>query len=70
MSKYKDPDKLIEELLFVLNYAESDLSVLAKGDNSDRTRETLREIIRVKELVAYNKTKATVTPLDLFNRRL
>ena len=70
MSKYKDPDKLIGELLFVLNYAESDLSVLAKGDNSDRTKETLREIIRVKELVAYNKTKATVTPLDLFNRRL
>ena len=70
MSKYKDPDKLIEELLFVLNYAESDLSVLAKGDNSDRTKETLREIIRVKELVTYNKREATVTPLDLFNRRL
>ncbi len=70
MSKYKDPDKLIEELLFVLNYAESDLSVLAKGDNSDRTKETLREITRVKELVAYNSKEATVNPLDLFIRRL
>ena len=70
MSKYKDPDKLIEELLFVLNYAESDLHVLAKGDNSDRTKETLREITRVKELVAYNSKEATVTPLDLFIRRL
>ena len=70
MSKYKDPDKLIEELLFVLNYAESDLHVLSKGDNSDRTKETLREITRVKELVAHNSKEATVTPLDLFNRRL
>ena len=70
MIKYKDPDKLIEELLFVLIYAESDLHILAKGDNSDRTKETLREITRVKELIAHNKIEATVTPLDLFIRRL
>ena len=68
--KYNYPDALISELLFVINYAESDLNVLAKGDNSDRTKETLREITRVKEMVAQNKiikeSFDTHYPYDLF----
>ena len=56
MSQYTNEDKLIEELLSVVTYAEADLRGLAKGTNSDRVIETLKEIERVKELAhSYRK---------------
>jgi len=56
MSQYTNEDKLIEELLSVVTYAETDLRGLAKGTNSDRVIETLKEIERVKELAhSYRK---------------
>ena len=33
MSSYKNPDTLIEELLFVIQYAETDLKALRQADN-------------------------------------
>tara|TARA_R100001443_G_scaffold79941_1_gene87004 strand:+ start:880 stop:1095 length:216 start_codon:yes stop_codon:yes gene_type:complete len=56
MSQYTNEDKLIEELLSVVTYAEVDLRGLAKGTSSDRVTETLKEIERVKELAhSYRK---------------
>ena len=56
MSQYTNEDKLIEELLSVVTYAEADLRGLAKGTISDRVTETLKEIDRVKELAhSYRK---------------
>jgi len=56
MSQYTNEDKLIEELLWVVTYAEADLRGLAKGTSSDRVTETLKEIERVKELAhSYRK---------------
>ena len=56
MSQYTNEDKLIEELLAVVTYAEADLRGLAKGTSSDRVTETLKEIDRVKELAhSYRK---------------
>ena len=56
MSQYTHQDKLIEELLSALTYAETDLRGLAKGTSSDRVIETLKEIERVKELAhSYRK---------------
>ena len=56
MSQYTNEDKLIEELLSVVTYAETDLRGLAKGTSSDRVIETLKEIERVKELAhSYRK---------------
>ena len=71
MSKYKNSDTLINELLFVIQYAETDLRSLRQADNSGRVEETLREIERVRELVSNNRESLKGTyPLDLFNRRL
>ena len=70
MSDYKSPDELIRELVNVLSSAEADLIALRQADNSGRTRETLGEIYRVKELVEYNSKYSNAKSIDLFNRRL
>ena len=71
MSKYKNSDALIDELLFVIQYAETDLRSLRQADNSGRVEETLKEIERVRELASNNRESLKGTyPLDLFNRRL
>ena len=71
MTKYKNSDTLIEELLFVIQYAETDLRSLRQADNSGRVKETLQEIDRVRELVSNNREPLEGTyPLDLFIRRL
>ena len=68
MSKYTDPHKLIDELLFVVQYAETDLKALRQADNSGRVEETLREIGRVKELVKCHMSTPSgdAYPYDLF----
>ena len=70
MSDYKSPDELIRELVNVLSSAEADLIELRQVDNSGRTKETLGEIYRVKELVEYNNKYSNAKSIDLFNRRL
>ncbi len=70
MSDYKSPDELIRELVNVLSSAEADLIALRQVDNSGRTKETLGEIYRVKELVEYNNKYSNAKSIDLFNRRL
>ena len=71
MSSYKNPDTLIEELLFVIQYAETDLRSLRQADNSGRVEETLKEIERVRELANDSRQSLNgLHPLDLFNRRL
>jgi len=70
MSDYKSPDELIRELVNVLSSAEADLIALRQVDNSSRTKETLGEIYRVKELVEYNSKYSNAKSIDLFNRRL
>ena len=70
MSDYKSPDELIRELVNVLSSAEADLIALRQADNSGRTKETLGEIYRVKELVEYNNKYSKAKSIDLFNRRL
>ena len=70
MSDYKSPDELIRELVNVLSSAEADLISLRQVDNSGRTKETLGEIYRVKELVEYNNKYSNAKSIDLFNRRL
>ena len=70
MSDYKSPDELIRELVNVLSSAEADLIALRQLDNSGRTKETLGEIYRVKELVEYNNKYSNAKTIDLFNRRL
>ena len=70
MSDYKSPDELIRELVNVLSSAEADLIALRQVDNSGRTKETLGEIYRVKELVEYNNKHSNAKSIDLFNRRL
>lgn len=70
MSDYKSPDELIRELVNVLSSAEADLIALRQVDNSGRTKETLGEIYRVKELVEYNTKYSNAKSIDLFNRRL
>ena len=70
MSDYKSPDELIRELVNVLSSAEADLIALCQVDNSGRTKETLGEIYRVKELVEYNNKYSNAKSIDLFNRRL
>ena len=70
MSDYKSPDELIKELVNVLSSAEADLIALRQVDNSGRTKETLGEIYRVKELVEYNSKYSNAKSIDLFNRRL
>tara|TARA_Y100001938_G_scaffold144042_1_gene217948 strand:- start:2273 stop:2485 length:213 start_codon:yes stop_codon:yes gene_type:complete len=70
MSDYKSPDELIRELVNVLSSAEADLIALRQVDNSGRTKETLGEIYRVKELVEYNNKYSKAKTIDLFNRRL
>jgi hypothetical protein len=70
MSDYKSPDELIRELVNVLSSAEADLIALRQVDNSRRTKETLGEIYRVKELVEYNSKYSNAKSIDLFNRRL
>ena len=70
MSEYQSPDELIRELLNVLSSAEADLIALRQVDNSGRTKETLGEIYRVKELVEYNSKYSNAKSIDLFNRRL
>jgi hypothetical protein len=70
MSDYKSPDELIRELVNVLSSAEADLIALRQVDNSGRTKETLGEIYRVKELVEYNNKYSNAKNIDLFNRRL
>ena len=70
MSDYKSPDELIRELVNVLSSAEADLIALRQVDNSGRTKETLGEIYRVKELVEYNNKYSNAKTIDLFNRRL
>lgn len=70
MSDYKSPDELIRELVNVLSSAEADLIALRHVDNSGRTKETLGEIYRVKELVEYNNKYSNAKNIDLFNRRL
>ena len=71
MSEYKNSDTLIEDLLFVIQYAETDLRSLRQADNSGRVEETLREIERVRELASDSREALKGTyPLDLFNRRL
>jgi len=70
MSDYKSPDELIRELVNVLLSAEADLIALRQVDNSGRTKETLGEIYRVKELVEYNSKYSNAKSIDLFNRRL
>jgi|TARA_R100000030_G_scaffold71170_2_gene54753 hypothetical protein len=70
MSDYKSPDELIRELVNVLSSAEADLIALRQVDNSGRTKETLGEIYRVKELVEYNSKYSNAKSIDLFNRRL
>ena len=70
MSEYLSPDELIRELLNVLSSAEADLIALRQVDNSGRTKETLSEIYRVKEIVAYNNQFSKVKDIDLFNDRL
>ena len=70
MSDYKSPDELIRELVNVLLSAEADLIALRQVDNSGRTKETLGEIYRVKELVEYNTKYSDAKSIDLFNRRL
>ena len=70
MSDYKSPDELIRELVNVLSSAEADLIALRQVDNSGRTKDTLGEIYRVKELVEYNNKHSNAKSIDLFNRRL
>ena len=70
MSDYVSSDELIRELLNVLSSAEADLLALRQVDNSGRTKETIAEIYRVKELVEYNNNKSTIQSIDLFNKRL
>jgi hypothetical protein len=70
MSEYQSPDELIRELFNVLSSAEADLIALRQVDNSGRTKETLGEIYRVKELVEYNNKYSNAKNIDLFNRRL
>ena len=70
MSDYQSPDELIRELINVLSSAEADLIALRQVDNSGRTKETLGEIYRVKELVEYNNKYSNAKTIDLFNRRL
>ena len=70
MSDYKSPDELIRELVNVLSSAEADLIALRQVDNSGRTKETLGEIYRVKELVEYNNKYSNAKSIDLFHRRL
>jgi hypothetical protein len=70
MSEYLSPDELIRELFNVLSSAEADLIALRQVDNSGRTKETLGEIYRVKELVEYNNKYSNAKNIDLFNRRL
>ena len=70
MSDYQSPDELIRELINVLSSAEADLIALRQVDNSGRTKETLGEIYRVKELVEYNNKYSKAKAIDLFNRRL
>ena len=70
MSDYQSPDELIRELINVLSSAEADLIALRQVDNSGRTKETLGEIYRVKELVEYNNKYSNAKNIDLFNRRL
>jgi len=70
MSDYQSPDELIRELVNVLSSAEADLIALRQVDNSGRTKETLGEIYRVKELVEYNNKYSKAKTIDLFNRRL
>ena len=70
MSDYISPDELIRELVNVLSSAEADLIALRQVDNSGRTKETLGEIYRVKELVEYNNKHSNAKSIDLFNRRL
>ena len=70
MSDYKSPDELIRELVNVLSSAEADLIALRQVDNYGRTKETLGEIYRVKELVEYNNKYSNAKSIDLFNRRL
>ena len=70
MSDYKSPDELIRELVNVLLSAEADLIALRQVDNSGRTKDTLGEIYRVKELVEYNSKHSNAKSIDLFNRRL
>lgn len=70
MSEYLSPDELIRELLNVLSSAEADLIALRQVDNSGRTTETLGEIYRVKEIVAYNNQFSKVKDIDLSSDRL
>ena len=70
MSDYKSPDELIRELVNVLSSAEADLIALRQVENSGRTKDTLGEIYRVKELVEYNNKHSNAKSIDLFNRRL
>ena len=70
MSEYLSPDELIRELLNVLSSAEADLIALRQVDNSGRTTETLGEIYRVKEIVAYNNQFSKVKDIDLSNDHL
>ena len=70
MSEYQSPDELIRELLTVLSSAEADLIALRQVDNSGRTTETLGEIYRVKEIVAYNNQFSKVKDIDLSSDRL
>ena len=74
MSDYKSPDELIRELVNALLSAEADLIALRQVDHSGRTKETLKEIERVKELTHTHKKRKKpldgLYPLDLFNRRL
>lgn len=70
MSEYQSPDELIRELLNVLSSAEADLIALRQVDNSGRTIETLGEIYRVKEIVAYNNQFSKVKDIDLSSDHL
>jgi hypothetical protein len=70
MSEYQSPDELIRELLNVLSSAEADLIALRQVDHSGRTTETLGEIYRVKEIVAYNNQFSKVKDIDLSSDRL
>ena len=70
MSEYQSPDELIRELLNVLSSAEADLIALRQVDNSGRSIETLGEIYRVKEIVAYNNQFSKVKDIDLSNDHL
>ena len=64
MSDYKSPDELIRELVSVLSSAEADLIALRQVDNSGRTKETLGEIYRVKELVEYNNKYSNAKSIE------